>query len=152
MLIGSPFDGTGAAYAYDASGNLLQTYLPIDGGGDFGAAVAAVGSNILIGSPLDNGGAGAAFLYDSSGTWLKTFVQPDGGGNFGASVAGSEQTALIGAPGANLGTAGTGQSTSLTLTQSARASARQSPLCKSPHPARATCLARQSDLITLPWS
>ncbi len=75
----------------------------------FGSAVASVGSNILIGSPDDNGGAGAAFLYAppataGTSTLLTTFVQPDGGGgNFGASVAGTEDTALVGAPGATLG-------------------------------------------------
>ena len=71
----------------------------------FGAAVASVGSNILIGSPDDDSGAGAAFLYappalpGDPATLLTTFDQPDGGGNFGASVAGTENTALIGAPG-----------------------------------------------------
>ncbi len=80
----------------------------------FGSAVAAVGGNILIGSPDDNNGAGAAFLYTppaTSGpaTFQTTFVQPDGGGgNFGASVAATQNTALIGAPGANLGTTDAG--------------------------------------------
>ena len=76
--------------------------------------MATVGSNILIGSPDDNGGAGAAFLYTPPATpgtaTLRTmFIQPDGGaGNFGASVAGTQNTALVGAPGANLGTSDAG--------------------------------------------
>ena len=68
----------------------------------FGSALAAVGSNILIGSPNDDNGAGTAYLYAPPATpggrrtLLTTFIQPDGGGgNFGASVAGTQDTALI---------------------------------------------------------
>ena len=80
---------------------------PADSTG-FGAAVASVGPNVLVGSPDDNTagiGAGAAFLFGPTGLLLESFAQPDGGGgNFGASVAGTQNTALIGAPGAFLAT------------------------------------------------
>ena len=102
------FDGT--------TGNLITSIANPDTSTTtgFGSAVAAVGPNILIGSPDDNDGAGAAFLYappaiPGPATLLAVFAQPDGaGGNFGASVAGTQNTALIGAPGAFLGTSDAG--------------------------------------------
>ncbi len=66
----------------------------------FGAAVAAVGNDVLIGSPLDAnaGPQGAAFLYDTSGNMLQTFLPPDSGGEFGAAVAAVGSNVLIGSP------------------------------------------------------
>jgi Ca2+-binding RTX toxin-like protein len=122
LIVGAPFDntagaGAGTVYLFTFSGTtatqtgmIVNPHPAVSTG--FGTAVASVGPNVLIGSPLDataGSGAGAAFLYDPSGTLLKTFVQPDGGGgHFGASVAGSGTTALIGAPGATLGTSDAG--------------------------------------------
>ncbi len=106
----SVFDGDPSDSTF---GDLLTTITNPDGStAGFGSAVAAVGSSIVIGSPLDNSGNGKAFLYSPPDSthpawWMSTtFIQPGGaGGNFGASVAGSETTAVIGAPGASLGTA-----------------------------------------------
>ena len=95
-----------------SDGSVLKTIANPNASTGFGLAVAAVGSNILIGSPVDGtagANAGAAFLYSSAGALLQTFVQPDGGsGHFGASVAASGTEALIGAPEASLGTADAG--------------------------------------------
>jgi Ca2+-binding RTX toxin-like protein len=119
LLVGAPFAGTlappslGMAYLFSGTtGSLLTSIANPDASSGFGSAVASVGANILIGSPLDgtvSPSAGAAFLYGPTGTLLKTFVQPDGGGgNFGAAVAGTSNQALIGAPGASLGTTDAG--------------------------------------------
>ncbi len=122
LIVAAPFDntagsGAGIVYLFAFSGTtatqtgaIVNPHPAVSTG--FGTAVASVGPNVLIGSPLDataGPGAGAAFLYSPSGTLLKSFVQPDdGGGHFGASVAGSGTTALIGAPGATLGTGNAG--------------------------------------------
>ncbi len=116
LVVGAPFDNTaglsaGSVFLFDGvSGSLTATIAnprPAAATG-FGSAVASVGPNVLIGSPLDNTagpGAGAAFLYSSSGVLIDEFVQPDGGGgHFGSSVAGTGTTALVGAPAATLGT------------------------------------------------
>ncbi len=121
LIIGAPAvslaGATGGVYLFDGTTwNLITSIANPDTSTTtgFGSAVAAVGSNILIGSPDDNDGAGATFLYEppaapGPSTLLTVFVQPDGaGGNFGASVAGSQNTALVGAAGANLGTSDAG--------------------------------------------
>ncbi len=103
----SVFDGNPGDSTF---GSLLVTITnPDASAAGFGSAVAAAGSNIVIGSPLDNFGMGKAFLYSAAGSMLTTFFQPGGGGgNFGAAVAGSETTAVIGAPLASLGTGSAG--------------------------------------------
>jgi len=81
----------------------------------FGISVAAVGEDLLVGSPANISGgennAGQAYLFDSSGNELRTYDNPDPvqGGFFGFSVAavGSDQL-LVGAPRNNV-TRGDGQ-------------------------------------------
>ncbi|MCI0696362.1 FG-GAP repeat protein, partial [candidate division KSB1 bacterium] len=71
----------------------------------FGAAVAAVGNNVLVGEPSTTNG-GSAYLFDgNTGALLLTFSNPTpaGGELFGRAVAGVGNNALIGAPGANGG-------------------------------------------------
>ncbi|MCI0694201.1 FG-GAP repeat protein [candidate division KSB1 bacterium] len=73
----------------------------------FGAAVAAVGNNVLVGEPQPDGaGPGAAYLFDgNTGALLLTFSKstPAGDELFGRAVAGVGNNVLIGAPGANAG-------------------------------------------------
>jgi len=88
VLVGAPYDSTGAshtgaAYLFNsASGALLRTFLnPTPAASDyFGASVAAVGNNVLVGAPNDNTGAtdaGAAYLFDgATGALLQTFLNP----------------------------------------------------------------------------
>ena len=112
VVVGAPFDDTagldaGAVYLFDgASGALVRTFLdPAPGVNDhFGWSVAAVGSNILIGAPLDpsgSGGGGAAYLYNgSTGGLIQVFLNPAPAANdeFGATVAAFGADVLIGAP------------------------------------------------------
>jgi FG-GAP repeat len=114
-LIAAPNDDTGATdtgsvYLFDSvTGNLLQTFHNPNPRQDdhFGRSMAAVGNNILIGSPNDNSGTskpGAAYLFDSvTGDLLQTFRNPNPGqdDDFGASVALAGNNVLIGAPGDN---------------------------------------------------
>ncbi|NOS70578.1 MAG: hypothetical protein HOP33_11690 [Verrucomicrobia bacterium] len=87
FLIGSFHDNPGggqfgAAYLYDLSGNLVQSFTNptpanLDG---FGTIVAVVGADkVLIGAPGDDtgaSGAGAAYLFNINGTLLTTFTNP----------------------------------------------------------------------------
>ena len=106
VIVGAPMaslsGALGGVYLIDGTtGDLITQIANPDASTTigFGSAVAAVGSNILIGSPEDNNGAGAAFLYTppvtlGPATLETTFVQPGGGGgNFGASVAATQNTA-----------------------------------------------------------
>ena len=86
----------------------LATFLnPVPNGGDrFGFAIAAVGTNILIGAPFDDSSgmmdAGAAYLFDgSSGALLQSFFDPTPtvDAEFGTAVAGVGTNILVGAPG-----------------------------------------------------
>src|SRR5207247_8455774 len=68
-------------------------------GDQFGFAVTAVGSTVLIGAP----GAGRAFLFDgTSGALLRTLAAPtpEAGDQFGYAVAALGSNLLVGAPGA----------------------------------------------------
>src|SRR2546428_14002262 len=78
LLVGARFDDTaasdaGAAYLLDAATGALVTTLlePAPAASDqFGAAVAAVGSDLLVGAPHFNSGAahaGAVFVFQSGG-------------------------------------------------------------------------------------
>jgi hypothetical protein len=112
VLVGAPFDDTagtdaGAAYLFDgATGKLLQTFQsPNAAAGDwFGIAVAAVGSNVLVGALGDDTearDAGAAFLFDgATGALLRTFRKPNPteADWFGGAVAAMGSNVLIGAP------------------------------------------------------
>jgi FG-GAP repeat len=110
ILVGSPFgdegdDKSGAAYLFDTTGNLLQSFAPPPGsvGSEFGSTVALFGNTILIGSPYSDEGAGnsgTAYLFDAlSGNLLHTLVNPTaaGGDLFGSAVSISGNNALIGA-------------------------------------------------------
>ena len=123
VLIAAPRDDAGAfdagvAYLFDGtSGALLHTFTNpaptpenMDFSGDFFASsVAAVGNNILIGSPSDDTGApnaGAAYLYDGiTGNLLRTFTNPtpEEYDYFGDSVAAVGNNILITASGDNTG-------------------------------------------------
>jgi streptogramin lyase len=100
VLVGAPAppDGIGAAYLFDTSGNLLQTFQEpnVQAGDEFGLSVALSGTNVLIGAPLN--GSGVAYLYNTSGQLLQTFTPPDPThfGNFGYSVALAGNDVLIG--------------------------------------------------------
>ncbi len=112
VLIGEPLDDAGAldagaVYLFDGTtGSLLQTFLnPSPGAGDqFGFFVAAVGNNVLIGAPFDDGGAtdaGSAYLFDgATGALLQTFSNPTPalGDQFGFRVSAVGSNVLIGAP------------------------------------------------------
>ena len=131
VLIGAPHQPTcspasvcgdftdGAAYLFDgATGRLLQTLespAP-SGASNFGASVAEVDGNLLVGAPKEVpfpalGGqgprartvvpdTGAAYLFDAeSGSLLQTFVNPTPtpGGFFGDTVAGVGGNVLVSA-------------------------------------------------------
>ncbi|MBN2474882.1 MAG: lamin tail domain-containing protein [Pirellulales bacterium] len=110
VLVGAPRDDAGAAnagavYLFDAvTGELLRTFAnPTPEEDDqFGAALAAVGGNVLIGAHLDDTAGrdtGAAYLFDGdSGELLQTFVSPTPTFQFGQSVAAVGGNVLIGAP------------------------------------------------------
>ena len=113
MLIGAPGDQTGglvnagAAYLFDTTtGNRLQTLRGQPSptrGSQFGSAVAAGGSRLLIGAPLDDFGplnGGAAYLFDAAGTFLQTFIHPDAraGDHLGSSLAIAGDQFVMGAP------------------------------------------------------
>jgi Bacterial surface protein, Ig-like domain/FlgD Ig-like domain/FG-GAP repeat/K319L-like, PKD domain len=108
ILTGAPRDDAGAldagaAYVFDGlTGALLLTLAnpTPDVNDQFGAAVAVVGSNFLVGAPGANSGSGEAYLFDgSTGALLQTFSNPGGGTDqFGATVAGLGSNVLIGAP------------------------------------------------------
>jgi outer membrane protein assembly factor BamB len=96
----------GAAFLFDSTtGNVLLTLQePTPHDSDwFGASVAAAGSNLLVGAPLDhvNGvSAGGAYLFDgSTGKLLQSFHKPNPGDGewFGVSLAGAGDNVLIGA-------------------------------------------------------
>ncbi|MEQ8958341.1 MAG: filamentous hemagglutinin N-terminal domain-containing protein, partial [Coleofasciculus sp. C2-GNP5-27] len=113
VIIGAPGEdeGKGRAYLFDRDG-LIKPYTNPNSSTPngnpqlgFGYSVAAVGSNVLVGSPGDdtNGqDAGAAYLFDSSSNTAKTSFFSSNSiarGHFGFSVAGVESDVLVGAPG-----------------------------------------------------
>ncbi|MCT7956062.1 Calx-beta domain-containing protein [Laspinema palackyanum] len=102
--------GSGAAYLFDPSGNLLQTFLnpepySLDG---FGQEVAALGNNALIAAPFDDGNgfnSGRVYLLDpATGALLQTFNSPapNQSDAFGVSLAPVGNRILVGAEGADL--------------------------------------------------
>src|SRR5439155_17854322 len=79
---------------------------PSDGqGGEFGRALAVVGTNLAVGAPgarmLDHDRAGLVRLYGSDGVLLRTFEaqNPVAEGAFGSMVAASDGLLYVGAPG-----------------------------------------------------
>ena len=96
--------GVGAAYLVDMSdGSIAATIKnPTPALGDvFGASVAAVGTNILIGAMGDDtaaSNAGAAYLFDRSGNVLTSYFSPKSGTNqyFGNTVASLLDSPVVG--------------------------------------------------------
>src|SRR5439155_522098 len=100
---GSP-DTPGKAFLFArGTGSLLLALAnPLATAGDeFGFAVAAAGTGLLIGAPGDHAGAGRVFLFDSAtGALIRSFAKPTSraGDRFGASIAVTEAGLLVGAP------------------------------------------------------
>jgi len=101
------FEDDGAAYLFNASsGELLPTFHNPDPHerDHFGAFVAAVGNNILIGAPsgvyAPAPTPGFAYLFDTSGNLLHTFNNPDPNPHdgFGYRIAATSDTVAISAP------------------------------------------------------
>jgi hypothetical protein len=93
----------GAAYLYSQNGSLLRTFA--DPGGKindlFGCAVAAAGTDILVGADGNTYAPGAAYLYDQSGVLLTKLTDPNGSRAdlFGSSLAAVGSDVLVGAYG-----------------------------------------------------
>lgn len=98
-----------AVYLFDSiTGQLLQTLPspdPADNSATFGKAIAAVGNDILIGSPFADRGRGAAYLFDgNTGSLIRKFSNPNvpdfdlyTNDGFGGSLAVTGNEILIGA-------------------------------------------------------
>ena len=111
--MGDPSAPAGIVYLFDgANGTLLLTipdpepYIGI--GYEFGASVAAMGGNIIIGAPNygfgEIGGYGRAYLFDgTTGALLLTIPNPNPGSGdlFGTSLAAIAGNILVGAPADN---------------------------------------------------
>src|SRR5439155_24894387 len=100
VLVGAPGDDTaapdgGAAFVFGSGDAAPTTLLPPTPAaeGAFGAAVAALGSNPLVGAP----GTGTVYLF-RGGTVL-TLESPGGAGRFGSAIATVGANVLVGAPG-----------------------------------------------------
>ena len=104
-------DGVSTSTAY---GTLIHAFADPNAapGDEFGASIAAVGNDLLIGAPgssLSGPGDGAAYLFDANpdsetfGALLATLTIPDAGpaheAHFGAAVGSAGTNLLIGAPG-----------------------------------------------------
>jgi cysteine-rich repeat protein len=109
VIIGAPFasdpeaSGHGSVYVFDlTTGQLRRTYEkdPPAAQDRFGSAVAAAGTRVLIGVPLDDSGitdGGAAYLY-ASATLQAVFRKRLPAAEFGSSLDLEDGSALIGAP------------------------------------------------------
>ncbi|MHC4952943.1 MAG: hypothetical protein ACYTGZ_03575 [Planctomycetota bacterium] len=113
-IVGSPSDivgsngvSAGRAFVYRIAANeLLLTFDSSNpqGGGGFGAAVAASEANFIVGAPGEDGGdssAGRAYYFDCvTDDVLSVFESPNpqAGGHFGAAVATIDFDVFIGAP------------------------------------------------------
>jgi hypothetical protein len=119
VLIGARYDeagahDAGAAYLYSSGGALVTTFTNPAAytGGQFGRAVAFLGSDRVLVSAFGNDtSSGAAYLFSTNGALLTTFTNPTPQSSefFGASVAamGSDRV-LIGAHFDHTGTTRTG--------------------------------------------
>ncbi|MEQ8999370.1 MAG: CHAT domain-containing protein [Coleofasciculus sp. B1-GNL1-01] len=125
VIVGAPGENNnnGRVYLFDRDGILQRSFdnpnSSIAEGNTqfgFGYSVAAVGSNVLVGSPGDDTqgtDTGAAYLFEgNTGTRLHDFFSPNptgsptNNGRFGYSVAGVDSNVLVGAPGDNIGVEG----------------------------------------------
>lgn len=123
VVVGTPYDDTGAiyagaAYVFDAaSGNLLRTLNnpALAAYDSFGCAVAISGSTIVVGANhvgADASWVGSAYVFDAaSGNLLRTLNNPTPATSdcFGYSVAVSGANALIGACGVDGRNTNTGE-------------------------------------------
>ncbi len=122
IVIGAPGrdGGTGEAYEFEGDttqanfGDLLVKFINPDGqaGSGFGAAVAGIGDNVIVGAPSDStagAGTGTVYLFDgTSGAESVAILNPhpaDSTG-FGSAVASVGSNILVGSPDDN--TAGPG--------------------------------------------
>ena len=102
-------ENSGTAYLFDGvTGARLLTFSNPTAGIDdkFGASVAAVGNNVLVGAEATRAGGAAAYLFDGvSGGLLQTYLNPTPAAfdNFGFSVAAVGNNVLVGAPFDNIG-------------------------------------------------
>jgi FG-GAP repeat len=121
VLIGSPHfaeaDGPGRVYAFDVRTGTPQweaRALDATNGDGFGAALAMVGSRVLVGAPLDDRDGpdtGSVHLLDAAtGRVRRRYANPSGrsGENFGHAVAGDRHVVLVGAPYAAVNESGAG--------------------------------------------
>jgi hypothetical protein len=117
LMVSAPFarfssttPNTGLVYFYEAStGKLLDVVAPPSGGGgeEFGASMAVLGQNLIVGAPGDNpfstGAVGAAFRYDilTQDNLTQYFPASNAavGDRFGASVAALGDRVFVGVPG-----------------------------------------------------
>jgi hypothetical protein len=115
--VDTPVHDAGAGYLFDGkTGEVLLTLQePEPHDSDWlGATVAAAGSNLLVGAPLDHLGgveAGGAYLFDgSTGKLLQSFHQPKPQADdwFGASLAAAGDNVVVGAFLDNTGASGAG--------------------------------------------
>lgn len=96
--------GAGAAYLFDGqTGAVLRAFLnpsPFQTAGQFGAALAAIGNNVVVEAPRNIdvlNFAVAAYLFDSAtGGLLRTFLPPPNVFFFGSSIAVTGGTVIIG--------------------------------------------------------
>jgi len=103
VLVGAPGDDTaapggGAAFVFGPGDAAPTTLLPPTPAaeGAFGAAVAAAGSNPLVGAP----GTGTVYLFrGGTGEPVLTLESPGGAGRFGSAIATVGANVLVGAPG-----------------------------------------------------
>lgn len=111
LAVGDPLDDEnasdpGAVYVLGPTGNVIRklTSPAPGGGGQFGAALAATASRVVVGAPgaAPSGivGAGAVHVFNSSGLLVDSLLStaPHSGENFGSSVAISGNLVAVGAP------------------------------------------------------
>ena len=110
LLVGSPRDGderTGEVFVYDPAAPVTPLHVigkpNADRGDEFGNAVAAVGTNILVGARGDDdlaSNSGAAYLFANDGTPLYTFSNPNPSreDHFGWAVTSNGRNVVVGAP------------------------------------------------------
>jgi hypothetical protein len=114
VLVGAPrdsgvVDSAGAAFLFDgATGTRLNVFRGPQGGeGDlFGASVAPIGADVIIGAPFAEG-SGAVYRFDRLGetpskTYLPPDIPPSGATAFGIALATVERDFLVSAPGGEL--------------------------------------------------
>lgn len=114
VLVGAPLDSgqvesAGAAFLFDgATGARLNVFRgPQAAEGDlFGASVAPIGGDVIIGAPFADGD-GAVYRFDRLGetpnkTYLPPDIPPSGATSFGTALATVGRDFLVSAPGGEL--------------------------------------------------